>query len=155
MKSNKGITLVSLAIYISVALIVLAILVRITLSFQNSVNNINEKGANNYEIDKFNVYFLQEVKKTNNDISSISESEISFTSNNKYTFKDGCIYLNDNIKIAENIRLCTFSKEMEDKKTIIVVNIMANNSEEVRRIDFVLQGTTNNPNYEDENIYVR
>lgn len=124
MKSNKGITLSSLVIYITVTLMALAILTTIMASFQYNINSVGEKGTNSYEIDKFNMYFLQEVKKQENDIISITSQEIQFKSGNIYTFANRSIYLNS-IKIAEKIEDCSFEKIEENNKTIVRVIIEA------------------------------
>ena len=134
MTKEKGVTLISLAIYVATILIVIGILATITGAFKNNIKEINSRGTNNYEIDKFNLYFLKEVKKQGNEIESISQTgnEILFTSGNKYTFEseDNCIYLNDSIKIAENIQSCTFSSSTENEKTVITVTIQAINADE-------------------------
>ena len=153
MKSQKGVTLTSLAIYIIMLIIVIGILGVISANFQNSVKDINEQGAENVEIDKFNVYFLQEIKKTGNEILSINSTEIEFITNNKYTFKESSIYLNDNIKIAQDIRKCEFSQSLINGKTIITVNIQAENNEE-KTMEYVLNDQQNVYNYEDESSYV-
>lgn len=153
MKSQKGVTLTSLAIYIIMLIIVIGILGVISANFQNSVKDINEQGAENVEIDKFNVYFLQEIKKTGNEILSINSTEIEFITNNKYTFKESSIYLNDNIKIAQDIRKCEFSQSLINGKTIITVNIQAENNEE-KTIEYVLNDQQNVYDYEDESSYV-
>lgn len=153
MKSQKGVTLTSLAIYIIMLIIVIGILGVISANFQNSVKDINEQGAENVEIDKFNVYFLQEIKKTGNEILSINSTEIEFITNNKYTFKESSIYLNDNIKIAQDIRKCEFSQSLINGKTIITVNIQAENNEE-KTIDYVLNEDNYEIGYENEEDYI-
>lgn len=75
MKSQKGITLTSLVLYIMLVLIVLGILSVITASFQNNLKEVNKEGTKNSEVDSFNMYFLQEVKKQGNKISTISENK--------------------------------------------------------------------------------
>lgn len=153
MKSQKGITLTSLAIYILLVLVVLGILATITANFQGNIKSISEEGTENVEIDKFNLYFLKEVKNVGNSILSISSSEIIFGTNNKYTFKDNSIYLNDSIKIAENIIKCEFSQNLIDGKTVIIVNIKAKKAEE-KSIQYVLNNSDNTYVYEDEDSYI-
>lgn len=154
MKSEKGITLTSLVIYIMLVLIIVGILATITASFQNGIKEINNEGTNNSEVDKFNVYFLKEVKKQGNEIESISGTEILFKEGNKYTFKkDNSIYLNDNIKIAENIEKCSFESNLENGKVVITVKIKAKYAEE-REIEYVLSNQNDHSTYEDENDYI-
>ncbi len=154
MKSQKGVTLTSLVIYILLVLIIVGILATITANFQSNIKEMNKEGTKNTEIDKFNVYFLKEVKKQGNAIDTISDNEILFTSGNKYIFKDdGAIYLNDNIRIAENIDKCIFTKNIDNGKTVIIVTIKAIDEEE-KTIEYVLSNDVYYSSYEDENSYV-
>ncbi len=154
MKSQKGITLTSLVIYIVLLFVIVGMLATVTASFRSNIKEINKEGTKNTEIDKFNIYFLKEVKKQGNEIDKISDNEILFTMGNKYTFKDdNSIYLNDNIKIAENIEKCSFSNNLVNGKTVVVVTIKAKNSEE-KEIEYVLNNESYSSPYEDENSYV-
>ncbi len=157
MKSQKGITLTSLIIYVLVVIVVTGILATIMAGFQSNIKEINGKAAKEAEFDKFNVYFIKEVKILGNKVNTISEAknEISFESGNKYTFNeaDNSIYLNDNIKISENIQRCTFSNNLVDGKDVVTVVIKVIDGEE-RTIEYVLNGTTNNLAYDDESNYV-
>lgn len=153
MNSQKGVTLTSLAIYIILVLIIVGILATVTANFQSNIKSMNQEGINNSEVDKFNTYFLKEVKKQGNSISKVTDSEIVFTTNNKYTFREGSIYLNDNIKIAENIEKCVFSSNLQNGKTVITVTIKAINAQE-KAIEYVLSNQNVSATYEDENSYI-
>ncbi len=153
MMSQKGITLTSLTIYILLVLVVVGILATISVNFLSNITYINDEGSNSSEIDKFNIYFLREVKRQGNQIESISDSEVIFTTGNKYTFKDEAIYLNDDIKIAENIEKCEFSRSLVNDKEVITVNIKAVNVEE-REIEYVLSNEEITYTYDDENFYI-
>lgn len=93
------------------------------------------------------MYFLKDVKKQgnkaflmlNNGIQFYTESNNVRTLENKYNFKknDNCIYLNDNIKIAENIENCIFYYDELNGKGIIKVKIKVIDGEE-RTIEYVL-----------------
>ena len=139
MKSQKGVTLTSLVVYITITLIVVGILAVVTANFQSNVREIYADGTNNGEIDKFNLYFLQEVKKEGNEVNTISQNEVLFTTGNKYTFNsvDKAIYLNDNIKIAEKIEKCEFASTLINEKTVITVTIKAVIGEE-KTIEYVI-----------------
>lgn len=126
--SNKGITLTSLVIYITVMFVVLATIMRVMTYFRK---NMTEAADVSFEtqIEKLNLYFLEETKKVGND-ATVSENgyEIIFTSGNKYTYDldDKILYLNDSIKICENIDTCLFIQDTEtakNKKTILKVEV--------------------------------
>ena len=154
MRGDRGITLTSLIMYVVLIIIALGILALLRSNFQSNVKELNQQGTNNYEFDKFNVSFLQEVKKDGNGISSVNASEIIFITNNKYTFKDNCIYLNDSIKVAENIESLSFSTEVIDKKTVIKVTVKPKKSEE-KVVEYVLNNFENFSNIEDESSYIK
>ncbi len=154
MKSERGVTLISLGIYIIVIIIVISIIFVISSSFNNTVSDMSKESTSTTELDMFNVYFLQEVKKQGNSISKITDKiEIEFSTGNKYTFKNNKIYLNDNIVISKDVDSCTFEQKEEDGKTIITVSIKLKNAES-KTIDYVLNTDNNTLDYQDENVYV-
>ena len=53
-KSQNGITLTSLAIYVVLVFVVLAILATVTANFKSSVKEINQEGTDIAEVNKFN-----------------------------------------------------------------------------------------------------
>lgn len=158
MKSQKGITLTSLVIYITIVLIVVGILAVISGTLQGNIKEIYAEGTNNAEIDKFNVYFLKEVKKQGNAIDKdkpVSTNEVYFTTGNRYKYNsnDKCIYLNDTIKVAENIEICEFDRDLVNDKTVITVKIKAINGEE-KSIEYVLNNNYYSQTYENEEDYI-
>ena len=157
MKSERAVTLMSLAIYIILIMITITILTTVISNFQNNIKNINEEGTEISEINKFNMYFLQEAKKQGNHIESISDSEVIFSSGNKYIFRDRGIYLENaggtSINIANNIASCKFSTKIETGKTVIIVKIRPNNTNE-KTNEYVLSNEQIASNYEDESNYI-
>lgn len=164
MKSQKGITLTSLATYVVLIFVVLAILATVTANFQGSIKEANEENTDITEINNFNLYFLQEVKKQGNEIEEISENSVTFSSKAKYEFDsnskiinlielDDSGNVNRTIKIAEHIENCLFSKKLENGKTIIVVKITTKNSDEITR-EYVLSTEKIVTKYEDEDDYI-
>lgn len=162
MKFEKGVTLMSLAIYIVLILITIAILATVTANFQSNVKEINQEGIEVAEINKFNMYFVQEVKKQGNDVSYINteKTEITFANSNTYYYDDTKdeIYLQKegetaSVKIASNIKKCEFEERIENGKKIIIVTIQAGDLAE-RVNEYVLISEENSYNYEDEESYV-
>ena len=149
MQTEKGITLISITIYIIVMLIIVSIITVLTSYFYKNVDirSINEDLNQQYT--KFNSYFIREVNKKGNkivDIYSVSKSKseketlennsnqqnyIVFSSGNQYTYipENEGIYMNK-VKIAQNITGCTFiaNKEANGKTTVTVI-IQGNNFE--------------------------
>ena len=160
MKMQRGVTLASLAIYIVLIFIVLAILATVTSNFQSNIKEINREGTEIAEINKFNMYFLQEVKKQGNKITSISDTEITFSTGKIYSFQDYVIYLietnsdgTNKIKLAENIENCKFSKSSVDGKTVITVTVKAKNTDAITQ-EYVLNNEEITSTYEDEEAYI-
>lgn len=134
MKAEKGITLISVTIYIIVMLIIVSVISVITSYFYKNVD-INSANENlNKQYTKFNSYFVQEVNKKGNKLLEIGETEnssgngiqryIIFLNGNQYTYisENKGIYMNQ-IKIAENITDCTFTSRENNGKTTITVTI--------------------------------
>ena len=128
MRNNKGITLLTLIIYIIVLMIVLSILAVVSGSFYSNINEIKDTGKYISEVNKFNMYFIEDVK-SNSEIYSITTNEIVFMSGIKYSYVSGSdngIYRNG-VKICENISLCNFSDSQivvnNVTKTIVTVDL--------------------------------
>jgi len=126
MKNNKGITLVSLVIYIAVVMVVTAAVIRITTYFKNSMIDIADVSFET-EFQKINLYLLDESKIVGNEIDEIvGGTEIIFRNGNRYQYNESnkTIYLNDTIKICENVESCTFTERTaENGKSVIVLTI--------------------------------
>lgn len=126
MKQEKGITLISLIIYIILLTLVISMLSVVSNMFYLNRQYIIETGEYISEFNKFNMYFIEDVKN-NKDIYKISENEIIFEDGTKYTYISGTdngIYRNK-VKICSNIEKCVFSKEdkVEEKITKKIINV--------------------------------
>lgn len=135
MKSEKGITLISLIIYVIGMAIVIALVSTLTSYFYK---NIDIDSVSNYtsEYTKFTSVILDEINKEGNKIIESKSTNkngkqvnyIIFSSGNQYTFmeENNSIYKN-NIKICQNIELCKFSYEYIDLKYKLKVEIKTGN----------------------------
>ena len=163
MKPQNGITLTSLVMYIILIFFVLAILATVTANFKKGIKDVNQKGIDIAEINKFNSYFLQEVKKQDNSITDITQNSVTFSSNNKYEYDstnkiinlielDNTGKVNKTIQIAGNIEKCEFSKKIDNGKTIITTKVKAKDVNEITN-EYVLNSEKFNSKYEDEEEY--
>ncbi|MCL2341847.1 MAG: hypothetical protein FWC53_02065, partial [Firmicutes bacterium] len=157
--NEKGITLATLAIYIISMLIALAILATVTAYFHGAFKDTTKNTADIAEWDKFNLYFLDEVKASGSGISApIKEgsTNAAFINGNTYEYNasDKAVYLvnsKENIKVAQNVEKCTFHSSQTDGKTIVTVAMTIGGNE--RSEDYVLgEGAVSN--YEEENNYI-
>lgn len=131
MRSEKGITLTSLIIYILLIIVVVATLSIISQHFYSNTDYITEGGKYISQYNKFNMYFIKDIKN-NSDIYSITNNELVFEDGTIYTYSDGNIYRNKS-KICTNIYACVFSQKEEIdnnnfSKQIITVNFAVKGS---------------------------
>lgn len=120
MKIEKGITLLSLIIYIIMICLVIPMLVLIGNFFLKNISVAQNNSKDIVEFNKFNMYFIEDVKKNAN-IYEIKDEEITFEDGTIYTYKpspDKSIYRN-RTKICTNVEYCTFSKNTKKVNEII------------------------------------
>ena len=150
MKSEKGITLTSLIIYVIAMLITVTIITIITSYFYKNVEVTTDEYDFYGEFTKFQSYFVQEANLETNKIIEISNEAvqpfIALTSGNQYTYirENKSIYKNC-VKIASHIDNCVFSldsqngveKGIQNGKEVVVVTITING--ETRTMKFAIK----------------
>ena len=105
MKSEQGVTLTSLVIYIAVATVLISTMAVMSSHFFANIQLVKNQSDYVVEYNKFNMFFIQDVKA--NKAASIIGTIIVFEDGTKYEYKDESIYRNDK-KIAKNIRTASF-----------------------------------------------
>ena len=172
MKSQKGITMASLGVYIVVSIIVVATLATIMANYKNSIKTMDNDAEYLSEYNKFNLYFLEEVKKPENSsmerANSIGTKEndynsIKFKTGNEfmYKIKEEILYLNkstgEEIKLIKNVKKCTFEFNDIDHeangKNVIRVNIQIGETTP-KEYTYVLDGENSTNSYSTENGYI-
>ncbi len=172
MKSQKGITMASLGVYIVVSIIVVATLATIMANYKNSIKTMDNDAEYSSEYNKFNLYFLEEVKKPENSSMeraiSIGTKEneynsIKFKTGNEfmYKIKEEILYLNkstgEEIKLIKNVKKCTFEFNDIDHeangKNVIRVNIQIGETTP-KEYMYVLDGENSTNSYSTENGYI-
>ena len=172
MKSQKGITMASLGVYIVVSIIVVATLATIMANYKNSIKTMDNDAEYLSEYNKFNLYFLEEVKKPENSsmerANSIGTKEneynsIKFKTGNEfmYKIKEEILYLNkstgEKIKLIKNVKKCTFEFNGIDHETngknVIRVNIQIGETTP-KEYTYVLDGENSTNSYSTENGYI-
>ncbi|MBP3256349.1 MAG: hypothetical protein J6M60_07720 [Clostridia bacterium] len=142
MKKENGITLMSLIIYIILMLLVVAMLATMSTMFFKNTKIIEDESKYSGEFNKFNMFFIEDVKKSNS-VYSINPREIVFLDGTTYAYQNNAIY-RDKVKICDNITSCTFSNRTDDmsgvNKEIINVKIEMSGSDTfVADNDYVLK----------------
>lgn len=105
MKSEQGVTLTSLVIYIAVATVLISSMALMSSHFFANIQLVKNQSDYVVEYNKFNMFFIQDIKA--NKTASIIGTTIVFEDGTKYEYKDESIYRNDK-KIAKNIRTASF-----------------------------------------------
>ncbi len=137
MKSEKGVTVISVTVYIIAMLLAVTVIGMLTGFFYKNIDISSNNSEINKQYTKFNAYFTDEVNIKGNAVSEMkiidegTENEISlivFSSGNQYTFikQNKSIYVGY-IKIATNIEECKFEKSENNGRTTITVRIVADN----------------------------
>ena len=169
MKSQKGITMASLGVYIVVSIIVVATLATIMANYKNSIKTMDNDAEYSSEYNKFNLYFLEEVKKPENSSMERANSitndynSIKFKTGNEfmYKIKEEILYLNksteEKIKLIKNVKKCTFEFNDIDHeangKNVIRVNIQIGETTP-KEYTYVLDGENSTNSYSTENAYI-
>ena len=135
-KSNKGITLTSLVIYVIVLMIVIALFSSFSRYFYKNVNQIAIKEENNEQYTRFLAYLTKDINQK--DITFVKtgsndgECYIIFKYENniehQYLYKNKTIYyINTNkikkIVLCDNVNSCEFNYDDSTKTLTLNLNI--------------------------------
>lgn len=143
MKSEKGVTLTALVVYMIMFTIVLSIMSTISSHFYKNIAEIKDSPQYIAEFNKFSMFFVADVKR-NSEINTITDTTLEFADGTSYRYENGSIYRNDK-KIAKYIKSFKFTQtnhtvNSTTKKIVNVNTILGNKSESMTRdIDFVLK----------------
>lgn len=139
MKSEKGITLISLTIYVIVMLIVVGIASMFSSFFFKDVKLISNIVSPVTEYTNFNSYFSEEVNHENIKVLECKENYIVFNNYVQYTFvpENKAIY-RDNVKICEDVEMCKFEYKIKNGKNVVAVDIQIG-TEGVRTVEYTLK----------------
>ena len=140
MKKEKGITLVSLVIYVVVMIMVIGVMNSIITSFYNNTDVLKGNVQEVVEFNKFNIYFLKEIKGNGKKVDRVEENYILFLSGNSFSIAENAVYYN-NIKICNGVKNLRFELEQdtedaEGEYSIIRVNLSFENFDKTIRYKF-------------------
>ena len=123
MRSEKGVTLTSLIIYVIAMLIAITIISIMTGYFYKNIDVSTEKYSYLGEYTRFNSYFSEEVNKEGK---------------NQYTYipENKAIYQN-NVKIASGVDNCEFTEKIENGKEAIEVKLKIGDLE--KKVTYILK----------------
>lgn len=124
MKSQKGITLISLTVYIIAMVIIVAIVAVITTYFYANTNSVFSTINPLTEYTRFNSFFTEEVNHSNLKVLHCEENYIIFDNQVQYSYigENKGIYRNK-IKICRDVQKCTFENKVKNGKNVVSINI--------------------------------
>lgn len=144
MENQKGITLISLIVYILVFSLIIGLLAGMSNYIYGGLGNVNRESFSSEEFNKFNLNFIKEVKN-NHDANISSENDttkIVFSNGVNFTYvqSDQSIYRNK-VKIAENIIHFSAEKDTINKKSVLKITIGTgkDNADFGKTINYVLK----------------
>ena len=122
MKSEKGITLISVIIYVLVMAIVIGVMAIISTFFYKNISDEKFNIDPITEYTTFNSYFSEEINHENVKILECEPNYIVFDNGVQYTYipENQGIYRNQ-VKIAKGVTNCTFTRNIKNGKDIVEV----------------------------------
>lgn len=127
MKSEKGVSLVSLIIYLIVMTLVVGMIARISSFFYKNINILDTNLTSSEQFLKFNTYITKEINTKGNEVETIGEKDtdsgrmkyvVFSKTQNQYSFINNEIYFNK-AKICSDLKL----EELEYKNNIITITL--------------------------------
>ncbi len=137
MKSEKGITLTSLVIYVIGITIIFAVVANLTIYFNKNSRTIEYTTNNSAQITRLNQYLINDTKKENAQITEANENIITIQANGetiKYTYDKNSkgIYRNK-VKIANDVQSLEIKKDIIYDKTKLLLNITIGEQEQIQK----------------------
>lgn len=137
MKSEKGITLTSLVIYVIGITIIFAVVANLTIYFNKNSRTIEYTTNNSAQITRLNQYLINDTKKENAQITEANENIIIIQADGetiKYTYDKNSkgIYRNK-VKIANDVQSLEIKKDIIYDKTKLLLNITIGMQEQIQK----------------------
>lgn len=131
MRSRKGITMMSLIIYVSSFLVVAGTIAGITAFFYGNSNLMTQELYSAADYNKLNLYFVKESEEKGNHVTEISPAaenaivnSLTFSNGDKFTFDsaNNLLYYNS-ICLCEDIQSFKVKKEYGSGKEVLEVMV--------------------------------
>lgn len=138
-RNTKGITLVSLVIYVVIMLMLIAIIAVFKNNIDKNIDSMGEYTSLVPQINKVHMYMLGEVNIKDNKVlkRNSSGSYIEFSSGNSYMFSDGSLYKNS-VKVLSDIIGGSFQVETENNNEVLYVNLSLDDKLQNKQLKYVI-----------------
>lgn len=148
MKSEKGVTIISLILYVILLTFVVAGMSAITSSFYSNVHEIEGDSKGAVAFSKINMIVLNDVKAEGVElnIDETSQYKISLDIGGEtviYRVQNDALYRND-VKICDKIKSATFIGEKTEYQSKITFDLTIDNYK--KRTTYVLESRTTEDN---------
>jgi hypothetical protein len=124
MKSEKGVTLTALVIYILIATTLISTMAMFSSFFFSNMNIIKDQEKYSPEFNKFSMFFIGDVK--NNKTAEVTTNQVTFEDGTVYQYKENekAVYRNDT-KITEKVDSFSFVSTTEQISSTIkqIINV--------------------------------
>lgn len=141
-KSEKGIGLTSIIIYVIIFLVVVSIISLFTGFFYSNIDESEKNIDVTQEFTRFSSFFVEDINKTGIDVLECNQTDeqdyIVFSDGTQYTFKNNSIY-REKVKICQNIYSMHFeSTQNENGKNIVQVEYKLKENDEQKISSYTL-----------------
>lgn len=124
MKSERGITLTALILYVVVAMVTVTAIAGFTSLFVSNMNEVKEQEKYAPEFNKFSMFFIGDVK--NNKTAEVTTTQVTFEDGTIYQYRESekAVYRNDT-KITEKVDSFSFvsTTEQVSSTTKQIINV--------------------------------
>ncbi len=121
-KNQKGITLVSLMVYLIGLIAIIGIVAVLTSFYSKNVATMNDTSEVNSEFNKFDAKMIQETKTAGNEIEEVFGTTIKFKNGNTYTYWDNRIYQNA-VTVSKYVKDFAVNFSQDGDKQILSVYV--------------------------------
>ncbi len=126
MKSEKGVTLITLTIYVIVMICVIGIIAVVSGAFMKNLKDVDFNNEAIAEYTAFNTYFSEQVNRPGLKIILCEDDCVVFNDGVQYSFiKENKGIYRDKVKICWNVDSCTFTQSTENGKDVITVHFVS------------------------------
>ena len=131
-KSQKGITMLSLVIYVACFVIIASIIGAITAFFYNNTELLSSEAYSATEYNKLNIYLVNESEEVGNSFVDFDNTgslyKLTFSNGNVYTFdtENNLLYFNK-ICLCEDVQDLQVTTDYTTGKEVIKVKINFSN----------------------------
>lgn len=137
MKSERGITLTSLVIYVIGITIIFTVIANMTIFFNKNSRSIEYTANNSAQITRINEYLISDTQKENLKLIEVTNNTITMQINNetvKYTYDTVSkgIYRNK-VKIGNDVQNLEIKKDIIYDKTKLLLNITIGEQEQIQK----------------------